>query len=80
MNQDPLLEGREPTQPRTLRDNPSGSFLIRIWTETREVDGEPPRVRVFLRNLKTGEEHYLGDLDQLGETVLRQFQKVDELP
>jgi hypothetical protein len=69
---DTLLEA---PQKRSSRDHPSGSFLIRIWTENREVDGEPPRVRVFLRNLKTGEEHYLGDLDQLGETVLRQFQQ-----
>jgi hypothetical protein len=77
MKADTSLTGREIPQRQALRDHPSGSFLIRIWTEKREVDGEPPRVRVFLRNLKTGEEHYLGDLDQLGETVLRQFQHAD---
>lgn len=53
----------------------SGSFLLRIWTEEREIEGQDPKTRVFLRNLKTGEEHYLGDLDQLGEEVLRQFQQ-----
>ena len=53
----------------------SGSFLLRIWQEGREIDGEAPKMRVFMRNLKTGEEHYLGDLDQLGEEVLRQFQQ-----
>jgi hypothetical protein len=56
------------------REHPSGSFLIRVWSENRE-NGEPPRVRIFMRNLKTGEEQYLGDLDQIGETVLRQFQQ-----
>ncbi len=70
---------RDTTSKRTSKDNPSGSFLLRIWSETQEVDGEPPRVRVFLRNLKTGEEHYLGDLDQLGEAVLRQFPVADVL-
>jgi hypothetical protein len=49
-----------------------------VWTESREVDGEPPSVRVFLRNLKTGEEHYLGELDQLGDAVLKQFKRLDE--
>jgi len=53
----------------------SGSFLLRIWTEGREIEGETPKTRVFMRNLKTGEEQYLGDLDQLGEEVLRQFQQ-----
>lgn len=53
----------------------SGSFLLRIWEEGREIEGESPKMRVFMRNLKTGEEHYLGALDQLGEEVLRQFQQ-----
>jgi hypothetical protein len=53
----------------------SGSFLLRIWQEGREIEGETPKMRVFMRNLKTGEEHYMGDLDQLGEEVLRQFQQ-----
>jgi hypothetical protein len=71
-------ENREAAQPRASRESPSGSFLLRVWTESREVDGEPPSVRVFLRNLKTGEEHYLGELDQLGDAVLKQFKRLDE--
>lgn len=66
-------------QPAKVPKNPeahqSGSFLLRIWAEGREIEGEAPKMRVFMRNLKTGEEHYLGDLDQLGEEVLRQFQQ-----
>jgi hypothetical protein len=73
-----LLAAPNKAIQRAARDNPSGSFLLRIWTEPREADGEAPRVRVFLRNLKTGEESYLGDLDQLGDTVLRQFQGPDD--
>jgi hypothetical protein len=79
MSRDILAPPSKTTQ-RTVREHPSGSFLLRIWSEPRETEGEAPRVRVFLRNLKTGEETYLGDLDQLGDTVLRQFQVTDELP
>lgn len=64
----------QPAEPQgSVRE--SGSFLLRVWAEK---DGEAPRVRVFLRNLKTGEEQYLGDLDQIGETVLRQFQQSED--
>jgi hypothetical protein len=78
MEQERFPEALPAAQRRTVREHQSGSFLVRIWTEMREVEGEAPRVRVFLRNLKTGAEHYLGDLDQLGETVLRQFQELEK--
>jgi hypothetical protein len=69
-------DSQQPAKPvRTSEPHQSGSFLLRIWAEGREIDGEAPKMRVFMRNLKTGEEHYLGDLDQLGEEVLRQFQQ-----
>ena len=71
---------QEPRGARSAEGHQSGSFLIRIWEENREIDGEPPKMRVFLRNLKTGDEHYLGDLDQLGEAVLRQYQRLVALP
>jgi hypothetical protein len=80
MKQETSLEDRGAVQRRTSREHQSGSFLIRVWSEGSEADGEAPRFRVFLRNLKTGEEHYLGDLDQLGETVLRQFGQTEEQP
>lgn len=64
-----------PKGPKSAEAHQSGSFLLRIWAEGREIEGEAPKMRVFMRNLKTGEEHYLGDLDQLGEEVLRQFQQ-----
>ena len=69
-------DSQQPAKPaRSSEASQSGSFLLRIWEEGREIDGEAPKMRVFMRNLKTGEEHYLGDLDQLGEEVLRQFQQ-----
>lgn len=47
----------------------SDSFLVRIWREPREDRTASQPVRGFVRNLRTGEEHYLGDpglvLDQL---------------
>ena len=71
---------QEPRGARSTEGHQSGSFLIRIWEENREINGETPKMRVFLRNLKTGDEHYLGDLDQLGEAVLRQYQQLGALP
>ena len=71
---------QEPRQGRSTEGHQSGSFLIRIWEENREIDGEPPKMRVFMRNLKTGDEHYMGDLDHLGEAVLRQYQQLGALP
>ncbi|HJX29857.1 MAG TPA: hypothetical protein VJ885_18295 [Thermoanaerobaculia bacterium] len=71
---------QEPKAARTADAHQSGSFLIRIWEENREIEGEAPKMRVFMRNLKTGEEHYLGDLDQLGDAVLRQFQQLGAIP
>ena len=71
---------QEPRGDRSVEGHQSGSFLIRIWEENREIDGEAPKMRVFMRNLKTGDEHYMGDLDQLGEAVLRQYQQLGALP
>lgn len=67
---------QDPKAAKNAEGHQSGSFLLRIWEESREIEGEAPKRRVFLRNLKTGEEHYLGDVDQLGEAVLRQFQQL----
>jgi hypothetical protein len=49
----------------------SGSFLIRVWTEPREMETDGETVRGFVRNLKTGEEQYLNDPQKLGELVLQ---------
>lgn len=49
----------------------SASFLVRLWAEPREIEGESAPVRGFLRNLRTGEEHYLSDPGGLAELLTR---------
>lgn len=49
----------------------SDSFLVRCWKEPREVADQPDVVRVYVRNLRTGEEHYLNEPSQVGELVER---------
>lgn len=50
---------------------PSDSFLVRCWKEPREDADQPAVVRVYVRNLRTGEEHYLNDPARVGELVER---------
>jgi hypothetical protein len=53
----------------------SDSFLVRCWMEPREVADQPDVVRVYVRNLRTGEEHYLNEPSQIGELVERGLQQ-----
>lgn len=52
----------------------SNSFLVRCWREPRELVDQPDIVRVYVRNLRTGEEHYLNQASQVGELVERALQ------
>ncbi len=45
----------------------SNSYLVRVWRET----GADANLRFYLRDLKTGEERYLGDAKQIGELLTR---------
>lgn len=45
----------------------SSSFLVRMWREPQATGSGP--VRVYLRNLQTGEELYLGDPDRVAEVL-----------
>ncbi len=56
----------------------SDSFLVRCWKEVREVADQPDVVRVYVRNLRTGEEHYLNEPSQVGELVERGLQQTEE--
>ncbi len=56
----------------------SDSFLVRCWKEPREVADQPDVVRVYIRNLRTGEEHYLNEPSQVGELVERGLQQITE--
>jgi hypothetical protein len=56
------------------------SWLVRCWVEPREEGHgaeEPPVVRCFLRDLRTGQERYLNDPRALGELVLRQLRAAE---
>ena len=53
----------------------SDSFLVRCWKEPREVDDQPDVVRVYVRNLRTGEEHYLNEAAHIGELIERGLQQ-----
>ncbi len=54
------------------------SFLVRLWREPREVRGEEAPVRVYLRNLKTGEESYMVDPARLGERLVLELETEGE--
>ena len=60
---------------RRLESKVSDSFLVRCWREPREVADEPDVMRLYVRNLRTGEEHYLNDPAQIGELVERGLQQ-----
>lgn len=45
----------------------SCSFLVRMWREP-QAEGVGP-TRVYMRNLQTGEELYLGDPKRVGEVL-----------
>ena len=58
-------ESRE--QPNmNVQQSTSSSYLVRVWREP----GQDAEVRFYLRNLKTGEERYLGDAERL-EDILK---------
>ena len=53
----------------------SGSFLVRCWAEPREVAGQPEVMRIYVRDLRSGEEHYISDPSSLGEMLQRGLQE-----
>ena len=56
---------------RRLGQQISDSFLVRCWMEPRELANHSDVVRIYVRNLRTGEEHYLHDASQVGELLDR---------
>lgn len=50
------------------RNYQSGSFLVRFWVEPSEGEGEPV-LRGCIKNLKTGQEHYVDDPGKVGDLV-----------
>jgi hypothetical protein len=54
--------------PETSRNYQSGSFLVRFWVEPSDVPGEQV-LRGCIKNLKTGQEHYVDDPGKVGDLV-----------
>jgi hypothetical protein len=56
---------------RRVRAGPDGarpavlSLLVRFWWEPREIDGMPPVLRTYVRDLGSGVETYLPGIDAL---------------
>lgn len=51
------------------------SFLLRLWLEPREIDGQEPTLRGYIQHLQTGDEHYISDPEMIAAYVLRQLRE-----
>lgn len=56
---------KDQTGPANIRPEQRQVFVIRIWSEPREVDGEPPLLRGVIEHVTTGKKKYFLDLDDL---------------
>lgn len=57
-------------------EGPSVSFLVRARQE--EAESGAMSTKIFVRNLRTGREQYVGDPVQLGELVLRHLREAQK--
>ncbi len=60
------MTGRRDDKREAERGSGSNSYLVRVWRE----GGSEAKVRFYLRDLKSGEERYLGDPDRLGAVLM----------
>lgn len=83
MKPDPRVNQKTTTDDRESRERDprsSGSFLVRAWLEQREIDGEEPSFRGYIKNLATGEERFVRLPDDLGAEIARSVTGTDEDP
>jgi|GEM_PF-1335380 len=52
----------------------AGSFLVRVWYESRETPDGRPSFRGYVRNLQTGEERFVRDPETVTEQIVRQVE------
>lgn len=52
----------------------AGSFLVRVWYESRETPSGQPSFRGYVRNLQTGEERFVRDPETVTEQIVRQIE------
>jgi hypothetical protein len=68
------------SRKRSVPEGPSLSWLVRCWAEPREEPHGTPVLRIYVRDLKTGEERYLSDPRELGKLALRKMRDASALP
>ena len=64
-------------EPRSADERQAASLLVRCWLEPSETPSAEPVLRGYVRNLKTGEERFIKDLDSVGQQILRQLSPAD---
>jgi len=57
---------------RSSAGAPVHSFLVRVWTEPRDAAAAEARVRLYVRDLRSGEERYLGNPDLIADFLRHQ--------
>ena len=60
--------------------NNATSFHMRFWWEREDEESDMPVLRGMLRNLRTGEEQLVGDVNQLDEYMKRLLESGAVLP
>jgi hypothetical protein len=67
-SRDPRKEGAKADLAKSRAHHQSGSFLVRFWVEPSDTPGEQV-LRGCIKNLKTGQEHYVDDPSKVGDLV-----------
>ncbi len=67
-----------PQKPLRGDQRPAVSYLVRFWSEPREVGQEADLCRGYARDLRTGEELYFSDPRGLSEHIQRRLQAARE--
>lgn len=70
MSEESRSPRRELSNPE---ERPAASLLVRCWLEPQPRAEEAPVLRGYVRNLKTGEETFIKDLESVSLQILRQL-------
>lgn len=62
----------KPSTTLSSSGTPVHSFLVRLWIEPRDAAGAEARTRLYIRDLRSGEERYLSDPDQIADFLRHQ--------
>ncbi|MCB8942773.1 MAG: hypothetical protein H6658_03240 [Ardenticatenaceae bacterium] len=52
-------------------------FVVRIWREYREIEGEAPRFRGMIQHAVTGEKQYFNDINNIAEFLATHLNLAD---